>query len=358
MLLSVARKIRSWDNALWQYQDPNLIKPGMVHLKKDFPFLKHNTEQLDPRARAALGNSNQAEQQESLFISEEPLQIEPSRGWAITSSGKLLWESIPFSRVDRPPRPWFFRHRLVPQKIQPLDAVVSSRYWMHNYFHFFNDFLGSLSLLERLGVPDNIPILVPRSVHDGSLFQTALKRSRRLARRPIVVHEPDEIILSKKSWFPKVIPNRRVLFDEVLNDLGITSPENNPGRKIFIARKPGKVRNLRNAETIQGIARAGGFEIVEPGSLVQTEQERIFSEARQVIGVHGAGLTNIVFRRNLPLSVLEIFPENLIPPHYFWLAREYGFDYETLVAGPERGGAFELNPAAFKAKVERLADLH
>ena len=51
------------------------------------------------------------------------------------------------------------------------------------------------------------------------------------------------------------------------------------------------------------------------------EQIELFYDADYVIGVHGAGLVNIIFSSQI--NVLEIFPTSYVIPHYFYLSKSY-----------------------------------
>ena len=67
------------------------------------------------------------------------------------------------------------------------------------------------------------------------------------------------------------------------------------GRKLFVTRSEGATRRLLNSDEIERIAEQSGFEIVACERLSFGEQVRLFSEARIIAGVHGAGLVNMVF---------------------------------------------------------------
>jgi capsular polysaccharide biosynthesis protein len=74
------------------------------------------------------------------------------------------------------------------------------------------------------------------------------------------------------------------------------------------------------------------FEIVDAAKMKVSDQIQMFSECRYLISIHGAGLTNMIFRRTHPLSILEIVqPSKYIPFHYIMLAHQYGFQYNILL---------------------------
>jgi len=74
----------------------------------------------------------------------------------------------------------------------------------------------------------------------------------------------------------------------------------------------------------------------------------LFSDASDVIAIHGAGISNIIFRKGHALRLLEIFHINdYLPFHYIMLASIFGFNYQALrgTQGEKSGtGGFYLNP--------------
>src|SRR5690606_5188706 len=76
------------------------------------------------------------------------------------------------------------------------------------------------------------------------------------------------------------------------------------------------------------------------------EQIEAFRDIKCLIGIHGAGLTNMIFCKQ-KLKVLEIFPPNNIPPHYYWLATNWGFEYNAIMG--ESNGKIENVPMTIKA---------
>jgi hypothetical protein len=75
-------------------------------------------------------------------------------------------------------------------------------------------------------------------------------------------------------------------------------------RRVYIARRAGGWRSIRNdAEVSDYMARAR-FEVLHTERLTLVDQVRLFSEASVIVGLHGAGLTNLLFAPRA--SVIEI----------------------------------------------------
>lgn len=67
---------------------------------------------------------------------------------------------------------------------------------------------------------------------------------------------------------------------------------------------------MRNKAAVIEEVRNRGYEMVPPGMLNFNEQIQIFRSARIVVGVHGAGMTNIIFCE--PGTIVY----ELVPAHY------------------------------------------
>lgn len=127
------------------------------------------------------------------------------------------------------------------------------------------------------------------------------------------------------------------------------------GRRIFFSRGRSKIRKLLNEEALWRIAEKHGFERFEARGDNHADQVRTFSDADIVIGVHGAGLGNLLFCKP-GTKILEIFPENFTKSTYLWLSKRIGLDYDWIVGGPGNyDQAFSLDEDAFRAKLEAAA---
>jgi capsular polysaccharide biosynthesis protein len=89
-----------------------------------------------------------------------------------------------------------------------------------------------------------------------------------------------------------------------------------PVERLYVSRRGAHYRNLEGEEDICSYAKSQGFVVVTPGEMSLAEQIAVFKGARQICGVAGAAMTNIVFApRNA--SVITLFPETM-PDTFFW----------------------------------------
>lgn len=68
-----------------------------------------------------------------------------------------------------------------------------------------------------------------------------------------------------------------------------------PVRRVFISRADAQSRRLVNEDALLPILAKHGFERVVLGDMSFDDQVRLFAEVDVLLGVHGAGMTNMVF---------------------------------------------------------------
>jgi capsular polysaccharide biosynthesis protein len=79
-------------------------------------------------------------------------------------------------------------------------------------------------------------------------------------------------------------------------------------RLVYVSRKKARGRKVLNEEAIERQLEKLGYEIFCFEDLSFTEQVVLMSEARVLVSIHGAALTNMIFMRE-GSSVVEIIPK-------------------------------------------------
>lgn len=178
-----------------------------------------------------------------------------------------------------------------------------------NYYHWLIECLPRLSLIEHL--EQNIPLLIDANIPHQSLEALELINNNR--RKLITLcdntyykvkqlYYPSQLSIlhdnynnpdySKDAVYSKVGIN--FVRSKVLNACGIES--NKEGfRKIYISRKTSDYRQLLNANEIENLLIALGFEIIFPEKISFFAQVRLFSQAKIIVGQGGAGMANMIF---------------------------------------------------------------
>lgn len=87
-------------------------------------------------------------------------------------------------------------------------------------------------------------------------------------------------------------------------------------RKLYVTRDGLTSRRFGNEDAIQRRAEASGYTLLDPARLSFAEQVAAFKNATEIVGVMGAGLTNIAFAPR-DARVLNLAPA-LMPDTFFW----------------------------------------
>ena len=122
------------------------------------------------------------------------------------------------------------------------------------------------------------------------------------------------------------------LRERVLGDAEAAPEERR--ERILIARGDGYDwwrRAVVNQDELEAALEPLGFRSYRLAEMSVLEQARLFDRAEAIVGVHGAGFTNMVFSRGA--AVLELFGRQ-VRPHYFRLAHVVGLPYRYLLCEP------------------------
>lgn len=330
-------------------------------IKRDaYPFQLTSVrkDHLDIRLQQQISLYENWTQDEYLLVYDEECLIEPEHGWALTADKRLIYPSLGFSRVSylsKPP----LRMRQLPFGAFPAhDVLVSLRdTGEKNYYHFYNDVLAKLFFLEeKLQLPYETPLLIAESLYNRPYFQYFLQHPY-LRDRKWVVQKPGEYIRSRKTYFCKPLTHTASYYARIreLVSAQDLAPAGSASRRIFITRSPKRVRFIENAAEIEAICRAEGFEVIDFDTMTLAQQVRIMSEARYVVGIHGAGLVNMLFHGTEPMGLLEVFPPGeFYPFHYMLMAAQLGYQYDAMVGEPAENkyaSGFYVKPAEFRQRM-------
>ena len=94
---------------------------------------------------------------------------------------------------------------------------------------------------------------------------------------------------------------------------------------------------ISNFSEIRPLIEERGFTIVDSAELSMEEKIELFSSIRHLVGIHGAGLTNVIYRHGAPLSLIEIHGTSYIPPDIKNISDDFGYTYRRLSCEPAKG---------------------
>lgn len=333
------------DNFLWKIvsRNPNIIEEKFeTNLENLYWFYPD----LDIKKITKGGYSFMLDNFSSYRFKAENVWLDPDFGWIIPSSLKIFKYSFPYSvdpwdRIKRRPSTFKFFRKTVNTRY--VDRAASIRFGWQNYYHFLIDGLTQLRALDKFDPEGTIPIIVPES-YDKQSFTRSFFEQVYGKKRRLIVQSKMEYIYAKELYLVKedILSNS---LDEVV-DLLRPNSTLSESKRLFIIRNNQEGRSIRNMGEILPILNEFGFQLVDCNRLTLKEQVELFSSASFVIGIHGAGLTNTLFKKGGNLKVLEIAPDlDFQPEHYKNICIKYGFEH-NLIFGEDldRNSNFILNP--------------
>ena len=214
-----------------------------------------------------------------------------------------------------------------------------------NYGHWLNEMMPRAALLRDLGLGNMRFIVPPQAGALGRAIQDSASLLGLPRRRLVPACEPmwcEDLYLVEQLtqhgiyMSPLVFDSAREIAAEVRGD---------PGEAINVTRR-GFTRAFAEEDAIADAFRKAGFRVIDPAGMSFREQVAAFKDARRIVGVMGAGLSNISF--TAPGARITIFaPTTMADTFYWFLAGLNGHTYREVrcpVTGQaRRHGAKDMN---------------
>ena len=252
--------------------------------------------------------------------------------WADFSCGRVRW--CIRGRV-RAAAKMYLRDRKVTSDAETPAILCFDRHWC-NYFHWITEALPRLHCVE-----DQLP------------FSTVLLpgRAGRLQRDTLAIYGCQDLRAIEEGTYHRVdrlvVPvlgaisgnYHAPLMSKVRERLLANAPAQglSLGKRIYVSRRNAQRRRLKNEKEVVDVLAARGFTEVCFENYAVWEQVSIAQAATHMIGLHGAGLTNMLFMDERS-SVLEFrHGGDLTNLCYFALASECGHRYYYQFGKPDRG---------------------
>ena len=295
-----------------------------------------------------------------MLVYEQSCIIEPLYGWVISINNELVYPSLGFSRAPYLHKPAGKIKTLHYAPLEEYPELISLRDTGEgNYFHFYSDALAKLFFLEeKLGLSPDILILIAKSLYDRPYFQYFQAHPYLQSRRWII--QDKQYIRSCRTYFCKPLthtPHYYARIRELVRPEDLPRP-GSPDRRFFITRSPQRLRFIENNAEVAAVCQDMNFEVVDFDEFSLSEQINLMSQARYVVGVHGAGLTNMLFRAPQKMGLLEIYPPGVyFPFHYALMANQLGYQYEGVIGIPGNqpfSGGFRVDAAEVRQRLLSL----
>ncbi|MEA5417267.1 glycosyltransferase family 61 protein [Synechococcus sp. BA-132 BA5] len=225
-----------------------------------------------------------------------------------------------------------------PERIQgTVVSLLCGESGNYNYFHWLFEVLPRLHLLNRLGIDlQSVIYLVPDCscpFQVDTLNALGIGPERRLTSQKHGYICADLMVAIShpvlRNWD---MPDWMLHF--VRQSLLPLASKAVPGQFIYISRRDSaNSRRLINEEDFCRQLNLCGFHCVVLSELSFADQVTLFSGARMIVGVHGAGLTNLVFA-SPGTVVYELYLQAYNPPMFANIARWLKLDYHGIACEP------------------------
>lgn len=178
-------------------------------------------------------------------------------------------------------------------------AVCHDQWSTQNYYHWLIDSLPRLLALRSLypGMQLMLPCASPLQAIPEFISKSAtlFGFANHLSLNPRQILSAKSVILSELT--ANSLSQRPDLIREVQKELlAALCPETvRPFRRVYAARAAGLARNWLNEAEAEAWLQQNGFEKIYFEQLSLLEQARLMRETEMLLGVHGAGLANMLF---------------------------------------------------------------
>jgi len=105
--------------------------------------------------------------------------------------------------------------------------------------------------------------------------------------------------------------------------------------RVFVSRQGQSNRKILNFKEVKSVLDAHGIVTIEAETLTSQEQIQLFSNVELIVGVHGAGLANMIFSEDA--HVVEIKPPDTQHTIFYIIANEFNINYDLLFCKSRRG---------------------
>ena len=232
------------------------------------------------------------------------------------------------------------------------EAIIFDAKVGLNIFHFYNEILPKIFLVRSNF--SNLPLLIGKELYESKIFQFYLQFDF-VKNNNWKIISKNKYLYVKKMYLIKTpeydTEKIKLIVNSVLFKTKLCQKNN---LKLFINRKKSTGRNIINFDELKPILLKYNFKILYLEDISIEEQIDYFSRAKLIIGIHGAGLTNIIFSYKNDPQIIEITAADFVPTHYYWLSKKLTYKYNLFLGSnmiSKEGKTF------FSVNINRLSNI-
>lgn len=168
--------------------------------------------------------------------------------------------------------------------------------WAHNYYHWLADTLPRLfAVREQLA---DLTLLLPANYTSPFIEETlrafGVVHIERLEQN-VRYWVPDLLVPLRLAPLANYRPEAMQALAAFLRSQFPVLPDVTCGERVYISRSRAPRRKIINEEEVVAVLQEKGFAIVHFEDYTFQQQVSIAAQARYLVSIHGAGLTNMLF---------------------------------------------------------------
>lgn len=251
---------------------------------------------------------------------------------------------------------FILKHLLVRKKPKIKNGIWITDLWSCGYFHWFGDVIQKILLLEKekLICRDSVLIL-PDEYRRFSFIQQSLNSFS----YDIKYVKPDEVVFCNNLISVDFLFKSGNYVNNIMNKIREKYTANaycnqDNGECFFISRNRATRRKILNEDEVIQSLEKFKFKTIFTEDLSWENQVKLFSKAKVIVSIHGAGLTNMLFMQK-GCSIIEFrHPESKSQNCYFSLASDLNLNYYYIIGQPDSSDPHVSNLKIDLSKTETL----
>ena len=245
-------------------------------------------------------------------------------------SANRRWTDLVLGESQPLYHPAMYKLRLPPIRHIAGSVAVISSVQPNNYYHWMFDILPRFEILRKSKlVPDYYLINMDTSFQKESLMLLDIPLNRILSPTMDTNIEANELIVPSLPG-PVFDASPQAQSCKFLRSAFLQDRTRTPYRLLYITRTDANTRRIINEAEILKEVLGYGFQVVSLTGVPFLQQVKLFSEARIVVGPHGAGFANAVFCPSGSV-LIEFMPERRQIDCFARLAHFVGMEYHSIL---------------------------
>tara|TARA_B100001057_G_scaffold155649_1_gene155881 strand:- start:123 stop:1190 length:1068 start_codon:yes stop_codon:yes gene_type:complete len=221
-----------------------------------------------------------------------------------------------------------FIHNIVKYK----SGIIIYNRNSHGYFHWILDTLPKIIYVKKK-YQKNL-IILPNTLN----IKFVKESLQQLEIKYVFLKKQSNCFVKNVTYIGDLYPSgspRYHLLKKIRKKIN-TNYNYKGDKRLFISRNKSIRRKITNENEIHKILKTYKFKILYNEDLKFNDQVREFSSAKYVIGLHGAGLSNILWMKKNS-NLIELRPEkDLYLNCYYNLAKALNINYNYLICKKEQ----------------------